>query len=65
VQNGTSEAAEGESPHPDLRLRLRYQDFADIVGQRLDPFRALATGRMRPRGNPLALARLAKVFPRG
>jgi len=65
VQNGTSEAAEGEAPHADLRLRLRYQDFADIVGQRLDPFRALATGRMRPRGNPLALARLAKVFPRG
>ena len=65
VHNGTSEVAEGQAPHADLRLRLRYQDFADIVGQRLDPFRALATGRMRPRGNPLALARLAKVFPRG
>jgi hypothetical protein len=64
VNNGNSEAAEGEAPHPDLRLRLSYQDWADIVGERLDPVRALATGRLRPRGNPLALARLTKVFPR-
>ncbi len=63
VNNGTSTVAEGPSPHPDLRLRLSYQDFADIVGQRLDPRRALVSRRLRPRGNPLALARLAKVFP--
>jgi putative sterol carrier protein len=65
VNNGTSVVAEGEAPHPDLRLRLSYQAWADIVGQRLDPLRAIATGKLRPRGNPLALARLAKVFPRG
>ena len=64
VNNGTSTAAQGEAPDPDLRLRLSYQDWADIVGQRLDPLRAIATGRLRPRGNPIALARLAKVFPR-
>jgi len=63
VNNGTSTVAEGPSSHPDLRLRLSYQDFADIVGQRLDPRRALVSRRLRPRGNPLALARLAKVFP--
>ena len=63
VNNGTSTVAEGPSPRPDLRLRLSYQDFADIVGQRLDPRRALVSRRLRPRGNPLALARLAKVFP--
>ena len=64
VDNGSSSAAEGEAASPDLRLRLSYQDWADIVGQRLDPLRAVATGRLRPRGNPLALARLSKVFPR-
>jgi len=64
VQNGTSEAAEGAAAKPDLRLRLSYQDWADIVGERLDPLRAVATGRLRPRGSPLALARLGKVFPR-
>ena len=63
VNNGTSTVAEGPSAHPDLRLRLSYQDFADIVGQRLDPRRALLSRRLRPRGNPLGLARLAKVFP--
>jgi Ribonucleotide reductase, small chain/SCP-2 sterol transfer family len=65
VENGSSTVERGEALSPDLRLRLSYQDWVDIVGQRLDPLRAIATGRLRPRGNPLALARLTKVFPRG
>jgi hypothetical protein len=65
VENGSSTVAQGEAPKPDLRLRLAYQDWVDIVGERLDPVRAMATGKLRPRGNPLALARLRKVFPRG
>jgi hypothetical protein len=64
VDNGSSAVAEGPAAAPDLRLRVSYQDWVDIVGQRLDPLRAVATGRLRPRGNPLALARLVKVFPR-
>jgi ribonucleotide reductase beta subunit family protein with ferritin-like domain len=64
VNNGSSTVAEGEAPSTDVRLRLSYQDWVDIVGERLDPLRAMATGRLRPRGNPLALARLTKVFPR-
>jgi putative sterol carrier protein len=65
VENGSSRVQEGSAPNADLRLRLSYQDWVDIVGERLDPVRAVATGRLRPRGNPLALARLGKVFPRG
>ena len=65
VNNGTSTAGEGEAESPDLRLRLAYQDWVDIVGERLDPRRAIVTGRLRPRGNPLALSRLTKVFPSG
>ncbi len=65
VDNGSSAVAEGPAGHPDLRMRISFQDFADIVGQRLDPRRALLTGRLRPRGNPLALGRLARVFPTG
>jgi hypothetical protein len=64
VNNGSSEVAQGEAPNPDLRLRISYQDWADIVGQRLDPVRAVVTRRLRPRGNPLAFRKLAKVFPR-
>jgi ribonucleotide reductase beta subunit family protein with ferritin-like domain len=65
VNNGSTAAEPGEAPNPDLRLRLSYQDWVDIVGERLDPLRAVATGRLRPRGTPLGLRRLAKVFPRG
>ncbi len=64
VDNGSSAVAEGSAPGAAVRLRVSYQDFVDIVGQRLTPLRALALGRMRPRGNPLALRQLAKVFPR-
>jgi hypothetical protein len=65
VNNGSSAVTQGEAAKPDLRLRVSYQDFVDIIGARLNPLRAMATGRMRPRGNPLALQRLTKVFPRG
>ncbi len=64
VQNGSSSVAEGAAEHPDVRLRMSWQDWADIVGDRLNPLQALATGRLRARGNPLALRKLTKVFPR-
>jgi ribonucleotide reductase beta subunit family protein with ferritin-like domain/putative sterol carrier protein len=65
VDNGSSTVTQGEAAHPDLRLRMAYQDWIDIVGERLDPRRALLSGRLRPRGNPLALGKLMKVFPAG
>ena len=36
---------------PDIVFRARYEDFVDVVGGRLDPRRAMATGRLRPRGS--------------
>ena len=36
---------------PDILFRARYEDFVDVVGGRLDPRRAMATGRLRPRGS--------------
>ncbi len=65
VDNGSSVVEQGAAPRPDLRLRISYQDFVDIVGERLDPLRAVATRKLRPRGNPLAMKRLTQVFPRG
>jgi hypothetical protein len=64
VDNGSSTAEQGLASSPDLRLKVSYQDFVDIVGERLDPLRAVATGKLRPRGNPLAMKRLTQVFPR-
>jgi alkyl sulfatase BDS1-like metallo-beta-lactamase superfamily hydrolase len=65
VDNGSSTVEQGAAADPDLRLRLSYQDWVDVVGERLDPLRLLATGRLRPRGNPLAFRSLSRVFPRG
>ncbi|HEX4838550.1 MAG TPA: ribonucleotide-diphosphate reductase subunit beta [Solirubrobacteraceae bacterium] len=65
VDNGSSVVEQGGAPNPDLRLRVAYQDWVDIMGERLDPLKAVATGRLRPRGNPMGLKRLTQVFPRG
>ncbi|HTZ87138.1 MAG TPA: ribonucleotide-diphosphate reductase subunit beta [Solirubrobacteraceae bacterium] len=63
VNNGSSTVAEGEAAKPDLRLQLSYQDWVDVIGERADPLRLAVRGRLRPKGNPLALRKLAKVFP--
>jgi putative sterol carrier protein len=65
VDNGSSSVQQGEVAKPDLRLRVSYQDFVDIIGERVDPLRLLARGRLRPKGSPLAIKRLTQVFPRG
>jgi Ribonucleotide reductase, small chain/SCP-2 sterol transfer family len=64
VNNGSSMVAEGPVSQPDLRLQLSYQDWVDVIGERVDPLRLIVRGRLRPRGNPLALRKLTKVFPR-
>jgi Ribonucleotide reductase, small chain/SCP-2 sterol transfer family len=65
VENGSSTVAQGTAPSADVRLRVAWQDFVDIIGARLTPRRALVTRRLRPRGNPLGLRLFAKVFPPG
>jgi hypothetical protein len=65
VNNGSSNVGEGPAPRADLRLRIAYQDMVDIVANRLDPRRALLSGKLRLRGNPLALRKLQRVFPAG
>src|SRR3954469_3634997 len=55
VDNGATAAAPGRAEQVDVEVRCRYADWVDIVAGRLDPRRALATGRLRPRGTPRAL----------
>ena len=62
LDNGSTAAAPGRSEHVDLELRCRYDDWVDVVAGRLDPRRAVATGRLRPRGNPRALWRARGLF---
>jgi len=62
LDNGSTAAAPGRSHHVDLELRCRYDDWVDVVAGRLDPRKAVATGRLRPRGNPRALWRARGLF---
>ena len=62
LDSGSTAAAPGRAPHVDLELRCRYDDWVDVVAGRLDPRRAVATGRLRPRGNPRALWRARGLF---
>jgi hypothetical protein len=62
LDNGSTAAAPGRAPHVDLELRCRFDDFVDVVAGRLDPRRAVATGRLRPRATPKALWRARGLF---
>ena len=62
LANGATAAAPGRAPHVDVELRCRFEDWVDVVAGRLDPRRAVATGRLRPRGNPRALWRLRRLY---
>jgi ribonucleotide reductase beta subunit family protein with ferritin-like domain len=62
VDNGNTATAPGRAPEIDLELHVGFEDFVDIVAGRLDPRRAMATRRLRPRGNPRALWRARGLF---
>ena len=62
VDNGSTSAGPGFAPDPDVTYRVRYDDFVDVFAGRLDPRRAVATGRLRPRGSVRALWAARKVF---
>lgn len=64
IDNGSSQVGQGAAAQPDVRMRVAYQDFVDIIGNRLHPMKAIATGRLRPRGNPLVLGKMGRIFPR-
>jgi SCP-2 sterol transfer family len=60
--NGDANAAPGRAPHVDLEFRCRYEDWVDLVAGRVEPWRAMATGRLRPHGSPRALWRARALF---
>ena len=62
LDNGSTAAAPGRAPHVDLELRCRFDDWVDVVAGRLDPRKAMATGRLRPKAKPRALWRARGLF---
>jgi hypothetical protein len=63
VDNGSSSAEPGAVREPDLRFRVSYDDWVDVVGRRTTPRRLLLTGKLRPSGSLRLMARLPKLFP--
>jgi hypothetical protein len=63
VDNGNTRAERGRASRADVRMRVSYQDWVDIVGDRLDRRRALLSRRLRPHGSPLGLLKMARAFP--
>jgi len=64
VENGDTSVTPGRAPRADLTLRCRYADWVDVMGGRADPRLQMLKGRLRPRGNPIALWRMQKLFGR-
>ena len=62
LDNGDTVVSRGRVENPDLVFRCRFGDWVDLAAGRLDPRRALLTGRIRPSGKLRMLARAPKLF---
>ncbi len=62
LDNGSTSVAPGFVDGADVTYRVRYDDFVDVFAGRLDPRRALVTGRLRPRGSVKALWSTRRLF---
>ncbi len=55
-------AVQGRLAKPTVRLRMRFDDFADLISRRVQPASLVARGRMRPWGDPRVLVRMQRLF---
>jgi hypothetical protein len=62
VDNGSTGAARGRAARPDVVFRCSYEDWIDVAARRADPRTMMLRRRLRPRGNPLALVRVGRLF---
>ena len=62
LDNGRSRAVRGRAPKADLTLRVRFDDWADVMAGRADPRALVLRRRLRPKGSPRVLLALPKVF---
>jgi hypothetical protein len=62
LEGRTKTAIQGRLAKPTVRLRMRYDDFGELVSQRAQPHLLLMRGRMRPWGDPRVLLKLQRLF---
>jgi hypothetical protein len=60
--NGSTVVRRGRAPHPDVTLRLRFEDFADVIALRADPRVLLLRRRIRLSGSPRVILRLPRLL---
>ncbi|MCW2991392.1 MAG: Sterol-binding domain protein [Solirubrobacterales bacterium] len=63
LDNGSTAVQQGRAPHPDVTLKMTFDDFIDVAAGREDARRLILRRRIRPSGKLRALARLPKVLP--
>ena len=62
LEGRTKAAVQDRVAKPTVRLRMRYDDFGDLVSRRVSPQALLVRGRMPPRGDPRVLLKLQRLF---
>jgi len=62
LDNGSTAVAAGRAEGAEITFHARYEDFVDVIGGRIDARRAVATGKLRPRGSPRALWSARRLF---
>jgi ribonucleotide reductase beta subunit family protein with ferritin-like domain len=55
-------AHQGRVAKPTVRLKMRYDDFGELVSERAHPYSLALRGRMRPWGDPRLLLKLQRLF---
>jgi putative sterol carrier protein len=63
VDNGSTQAVRGPAAKADLTFEISWQDWTRVMTGKEDPRRLMLSRRLRPRGNPITLARARKMFP--
>jgi hypothetical protein len=63
IDNGSTEAAQGEAPGADLTLEASWEDWITATVGGGDPRRMMLRRRIRPHGSLRTLAQLPKIFP--
>jgi ribonucleotide reductase beta subunit family protein with ferritin-like domain len=62
IDNGSTAALPGRVEHPDLTFKCRFDSWLDLAAGRIEPWRAVATGKVRPSGRVRMLLRAPKLF---
>ena len=62
IEGRTKTAIQGRIAKPTVRLRMRYDDFGELVSERAQPHHLVMRGKLRPWGDPRILLKLQHLF---